>query len=118
MMQEFSSGFHKIRIVGVILSGGLLVLYGLLYFRLPATVPVHMTGLGKIDGFGPKETIFLLPLLTLVCFWTWPLQLQKLRMKYAPGLRQILTVLLGLVFLVLLLGLGYFSVLYFSLAFG
>lgn len=115
-MQEFSGIFRKMRLISVVLAGGLVLLYGVIYLRLPTRVPVHMTGLGKIDGYGPKQTIFLLPVTNLIFALSWPVQLQKFQAYSFPGLRRVLIWLSGLLFLVLCLGTVYFSVIYLLLA--
>jgi uncharacterized membrane protein len=35
---------------------------------LPDTIPIHFDGTGKVDGYGSKYTIFLLPIIATVLF--------------------------------------------------
>ena len=35
---------------------------------LPESIPTHYNGLGEVDGYGPKATIFFLPVLGTVLF--------------------------------------------------
>ncbi|MCB0527853.1 MAG: DUF1648 domain-containing protein [Saprospiraceae bacterium] len=47
----------------VALSVALVATY---YSDLPDTIPTHFNGAGKVDGYGSKNTIFLLPVLSLI----------------------------------------------------
>ena len=46
-----------------------------LYPRLPATIPIHWNIHGKVDGYGPRGTIFVMPgmmVFLLGLFWVLP----------------------------------------------
>ena len=38
------------------------------FSTLPESIPTHYNGLGEVDGYGPKATIFFLPVLGTVLF--------------------------------------------------
>ncbi|HCQ13394.1 DUF1648 domain-containing protein [Flavobacterium sp.] len=38
------------------------------FTTLPESIPTHYNGLGEVDGYGPKATIFFLPVLGTVLF--------------------------------------------------
>ena len=57
--------YSKIFIVYYLLTMILIPLSIYLYFKLPPTIPVHWATLFKIDGWGNKVNIFLLPLVAL-----------------------------------------------------
>ncbi|GHT18430.1 hypothetical protein FACS189429_4970 [Bacteroidia bacterium] len=40
----------------------------LFYFKLPETIPVHYNGVGEIDGWGSKSTIWLLPVISTLSY--------------------------------------------------
>jgi uncharacterized membrane protein len=38
------------------------------FSSLPETIPTHYNGMGEVDGYGPKATIFFLPVLGTLLF--------------------------------------------------
>ncbi|MEW9676015.1 DUF1648 domain-containing protein [Lentibacillus sp. L22] len=45
------------------------IVYVVLTYRsLPETVPTHFNGKGEADGWGHKGTIFLLPVIAVICY--------------------------------------------------
>jgi len=49
----------------------LITLWGLIvlnYSNLPETIPTHYNGLGQVDSYGNKTTIFMLPVIGTILF--------------------------------------------------
>ena len=57
-----------IELVGWIALIGIWVLTLVNYSSLPETIPIHFNGAGKADGFGNKENILSLPIVSTILF--------------------------------------------------
>ena len=53
---------------GRLLLAGLWGLALFAYAKLPSTIPTHFNGAGLADGFGPKATLLLLPMLATLLY--------------------------------------------------
>ncbi|GGW49610.1 DUF1648 domain-containing protein [Arenibacter certesii] len=57
-----------IELVGWLALIGIWVLTLVNYSTLPETIPIHFNGAGKADGFGNKENILSLPIVSTILF--------------------------------------------------
>ncbi|WP_026809549.1 DUF1648 domain-containing protein [Arenibacter latericius] len=57
-----------IELVGWLALIGIWVLTLVNYSSLPETIPIHFNGAGKADGFGNKENILSLPIVSTILF--------------------------------------------------
>jgi uncharacterized membrane protein len=55
-----------IRIATLVVVIGMFLLAAFSYADLPDKIPVHFNAKGEADGYGPKSTIWILPILTAV----------------------------------------------------
>lgn len=58
---------------------------GIFYFGLPDEIPTHFNLKGDADGFGPKNTIWALPILTAIMYYGMTLvgtKIKPWKMKY------------------------------------
>ena len=55
--------------VGWVLVALHFILTGVFYFDLPDTVPTHFNLKGEADGFGSKNNLWLLPILSVVMYY-------------------------------------------------
>lgn len=57
----------EIACVLLLIAFWLLTLFS--YYSLPETIPIHYNGLGEVDGYGPKNSIFALPIIGTFLFF-------------------------------------------------
>lgn len=55
-----------ISVVAIIINIWLLFKY---YKKLPNTIPTHYNGAGDVDGYGSKNCIFMLPILSFIMYF-------------------------------------------------
>jgi len=63
----------KLILVGWVLVCLNFILVLVFYFDLPETIPTHFNLKGKVDDFGNKSTLWILPIINLICYFclTW-----------------------------------------------
>lgn len=59
----------RLEIASTLLLLLMWVLFLCLFLNLPAIVPLHYNAFGKVDSYGNKSTLFILPLLTTVVYF-------------------------------------------------
>ena len=57
-----------LEIMGWVALVGLWILIFLNYSNLPDTIPTHFNGAGKVDNYGGKATLFMLPIIATVAY--------------------------------------------------
>ncbi len=63
------ASFNKaIKIIGYIAIASLFIITTFYYPQLPDTIPIHFNIKGEPDGFGSKNTIWVMPFIALGCF--------------------------------------------------
>jgi uncharacterized membrane protein len=55
------------------------LIVGIFYFGLPDEIPTHFNLKGDADGFGPKNTIWALPILTAIMYYGMTLVVTKIK---------------------------------------
>ncbi len=58
--------FRSVPLAAVVLGFAVVAFY---YGDLPARIPIHFNGAGQVDGYGPKYTLWLLPVINLLLFY-------------------------------------------------
>jgi uncharacterized membrane protein len=65
---ELTPSDNILEIMGWVALIGLWILILVNYSNLPETIPTHFNGAGKVDSYGNKATLFMLPIIATVAY--------------------------------------------------
>ncbi len=57
-----------LEIMGWVALAGLWIFILMNYSNLPETIPTHFNGAGKVDNYGSKATLFMLPIIATLAY--------------------------------------------------
>lgn len=90
-------------VIGIVLLAALLVYTAFRYTMLPAEIPKHYNALGEVDSWGPKSSVWIIPiaailiyaLVTVAAFfpnaWNYPVKIAEENLPKAENkIRQML----------------------------
>jgi len=65
---KYTKFLIALEIIGIALLAALLVYTAFRYTMLPAEIPKHYNGLGEVDAWGPKSSVWIIPVAAILIY--------------------------------------------------